>query len=309
MRLTLTLLLLSNFTLFAQTPSRPTRNGPHPSRSGALIKPPAAAPSTTKPSIANRDAAAALKPDPTKPLPTFPVYIYKPSDRDPFISPNAPGTLVRTKAPAAVPENQETLEMLMTRLGNDITASTKLLGISTTSDGRECFALVQFSNTPIGGEEPGAASGPNGDAGGQQAQAGPAEEMQPAKTVTAKDGFPIKTTGGDLSYVTRLAAKIAIESGVRLERDKKKNIIYMPILKIDESGISIGVAGTEKPILIPLAVDYDTRADYDKTPEEANPSLPEVAPTAPANQQPYRPGTIPPGATKPSTYPLPRPAR
>ena len=233
--------------------------------------------------------AAVIKPDKSHPIPEFPTYKYLPGPRDPFISPNATGTLVKKKAAAVVPESKDSMMSLMARLGKDIIAACKVIGVSVTNDVGAESALVQINSSKIGIETPAMSATkvlPPGIMPSKSAlpplpgsaslslplvaptaktpQSKNSDPPTPPCSVTIESGFPIKVPVDESSYITRLASRIAIESGIKLRRDKDRNVIYFPILGISDAGVELGFKGSGVPIIIPFDTDYDVSPDYDK---------------------------------------------
>lgn len=207
-------------------------------------------------------------------IPEFPVYSYTPGARDPFISPEAIDNLVKHRKVVEVAENPDTLDMLLERLGKELKGATKVLGVSLNIGQKSAYALVQFSTQIFGVEgptdpgalPPGVAPAAPPPAATKASQAA----LPPPISISQSDGFPVRTPSGDTSYVARLAAKIAIESGTRLIRDTSKNIIYIPIQQITENGILIAPTAKAKPILLENKVINfdDVLAEYEKNADQ-----------------------------------------
>lgn len=233
---------------------------------------------------------------PGAPIPEFLSFEYIATTRDPFISPDSDGTIVKAKAVTPEPENPETLELLLNRLKQELATSTRVLGVSLDpSKPDDDCALVQFEIQVFGVElppQPGelppgtvesvapGQPGPTVTGAAAAASAEPAE-LPPPISVSKKEGFPIRVPRAETSYVFKLAAKIAVESGQRLLRDTTKSIIYLPIQAITEKGIYIAPIGAESAILLENAggtLASDVRSAYEIMADQQTGPLPPPKP-------------------------------
>lgn len=230
-------------------------------------------------------------PDAGKPIPEFPVYDYQPINRDPFIWWES-AVLVKKAAAIDIPQNQETLADLLGKLQKDLSKNCRVVGVYIDDIPKQSLALVDYSPRPIGAEKKVPSTNSISTSGGDQSaamnaisallapkgapapmkkkkSASTAEKTAPPMSVNMQDGFPIKAVTGENSYVTRLSAKIAIESGIKLRRDKERGIVYMPIQKITDEGVFLIVPGATSPIMMPCQMDMDTQPEYERPSQPA----------------------------------------
>lgn len=181
---------------------------------------------------------------PAKDVENFVAFVYSPGPRDPFISPNAPSTIVQES-----PEGEDiTLESLMAfaeKLKGDLGERIRVVGVSVPPSGANPYALVIY------------ASG-KGSKGGADIV-----EALPPRTVSVETGLPVRYPEEETLFISKLAQLVAQSSPIRLKRDSRIGAVIFPIQTIDDRGVLVSLPGYDEPILLPVYRDIDPRTESD----------------------------------------------
>jgi hypothetical protein len=174
----------------------------------------------------------------------FVAFIYSPGPRDPFISPNAPSTIVQE-----TPEGEDiTLESLMAfaeKLKEDLGERIRVVGVSIPPTGGNPYALVIYAS-------------------GKAAKGGAdIVEALPPRTVSVETGLPVRYPEEETLFISKLAQLVAQSSPIRLKRDSRVGAVIFPIQTIDDRGVLVSLPGYDEHILLPVYRDIDPRTESD----------------------------------------------
>lgn len=180
----------------------------------------------------------------TQDIENFVAFVYSPGPRDPFISPNAPSTIVQEG-----PEGEDiTLESLMAfaeKLKGDLGERIRVVGVSIPPTGANAYALVIYAS-------------------GKAAKGGAAAvEALPPRTVSVETGLPVRYPEEETLFISKLAQLVAQSSPIRLKRDSRVGAVIFPIQAIDDRGVLVSLPGYAEPILLPVYRDIDPRTESD----------------------------------------------
>jgi hypothetical protein len=168
----------------------------------------------------------------------FVAFVYSPGPRDPFISPQASGTIVIEKR-VTEDISLESLMAFAEKLRDDLGDRVEVLGVSVPPGGENSYALIRYADGK--------------DGGGKIIMS-----AMPPRTITVESGIPVRYPPEETAFISRLAQLVAQNSPLRLKRDSRTEAVIFPIERIDERGVQVSLPGYEEPILLPVSRKIET---------------------------------------------------